>query len=78
MMMGDGLNANGAEAGITLRTHFAATQECVGDLFANARKMIAAGAQRSDAAIRARPYHALVIALGAGLLAGVLWNRGRP
>lgn len=52
----------------TLRTHLAAT-------WASAGRTMAEGVRHSDRVIRANPYRALAIALGAGLVAGVLLGR---
>ncbi len=68
-------DADGAEAVTTLRARFEAAQERFGELYATARKNVTAGARYTDDAIRANPYQSLAIALGAGLLVGVLLGR---
>jgi len=58
-----------------LRSRFESAQERVSDLYAGARKKVVAGAKYTDEAIRENPYQSLAIALGAGLLVGVLLGR---
>lgn len=43
----------------------------------NAAKAVRKGAARTDKAVRAKPYHAIAIAAGAGLLTGYLAARRR-
>jgi ElaB/YqjD/DUF883 family membrane-anchored ribosome-binding protein len=43
----------------------------------NAVKAVRKGAARTDKAVRAKPYHAIAIAAGAGLLTGYLAARRR-
>jgi ElaB/YqjD/DUF883 family membrane-anchored ribosome-binding protein len=74
-MLSGAPDADGEEAVTTLRARFEAAQERFADLYASARKNVAAGAKYADDTIRANPYQALAIALGAGLLAGVLLGR---
>jgi ElaB/YqjD/DUF883 family membrane-anchored ribosome-binding protein len=74
-MMGDSLTEHSEDAISALRTRFDAAQERVGELYAGARKKIVAGAKYTDETIRANPYQSLAIALGAGLLVGVLLGR---
>jgi len=68
-------DADGEEAVTTLRARFEAAQERFTDLYASAKKNVAAGAKYTDEAIRANPYQSLALALGAGLLVGVLLGR---
>ena len=74
-MLSGAPDADGAEAVTTLRARFEAAQERFGDLYASAKKNVTAGAKYTDHAIRANPYQSLAIALGAGLLIGVLLGR---
>lgn len=67
--------ADAEEAGAALRERFEAAKERLTEAYAVARKKLAAGAKYTDTAIRENPYQALAIALGAGLLAGVLIGR---
>lgn len=74
-MMGDSLSEHSAEAMSALRVRFEAAQERLAEFYAGARQKVVAGAKCTDEAIRANPYQALAIALGAGLLVGVLLGR---
>lgn len=74
-MLSGAPDADGAEAVTTLRARFEAAQERFADLYASAKKNVTAGAKYTDEAIRANPYQSLAIALGAGLLIGVLVGR---
>ncbi len=74
-MLSDAPDTDGAEAVTTLRARFDAAQERFADLYASAKKNVTAGAKYTDDAIRANPYQSLAIALGAGLLVGVLLGR---
>lgn len=74
-MLSGAPHADGAEAVTTLRARFEAAQERFAGLYASARKNVTAGAKYADDAIRANPYQSLAIALGAGLLLGVLLGR---
>ncbi|MDP3071258.1 MAG: hypothetical protein Q8N18_13290 [Opitutaceae bacterium] len=64
-----------ADALGALRTRFDAAQARLGELYADTRQKVVAGAKCTDQAIRANPYQALALALGAGLLVGVLLGR---
>jgi ElaB/YqjD/DUF883 family membrane-anchored ribosome-binding protein len=74
-MMGESLTEHSADAMSALRTRFDAAQERLGEFYEGARKKVVAGAKCTDEAIRANPYQSLAIALGAGLLVGVLLGR---
>jgi len=74
-MMGDSISEHTSDAVSALRERFDAAQERMSELYAGARTKVVAGARCTDEAIRANPYQALAIALGAGLLAGVLLGR---
>jgi ElaB/YqjD/DUF883 family membrane-anchored ribosome-binding protein len=74
-MAGESLSEHSADAMSALRERFDAAQARLGEFYTVARKKVVAGAQCTDEAIRANPYQALAIALGAGLLAGVLLGR---
>lgn len=50
-------------------------EERLGEVYASAKKNISAGAQHTDEAIRANPYQSMAIAVGVGLLIGVLIGR---
>ena len=59
----------------SLHSRFVAAQERCADAYAGARKKVVAGAKYTDATIRENPYQSLAIALGVGLLVGVLLGR---
>lgn len=58
-----------------LRERYEAAQERLADYYSNAKKKVVAGAKYTDEAIRTHPYQSLAIALGVGVLAGVLIGR---
>lgn len=58
-----------------LRSRFEAAQERLTGLYTDARRKVVAGAKCADGAIREHPYQSLAIALGAGVLLGVLLGR---
>ena len=74
-MIADSVTEHSAEAIDSLCSRFAAAQERFTDAYAGARKKVIAGAKYTDATIRANPYQSLAIALGVGLLVGVLLGR---
>jgi ElaB/YqjD/DUF883 family membrane-anchored ribosome-binding protein len=74
-MMGAALGEHTDGAMDALRSRYDAAQERFSELYASARKNVAVGAKYTDEAIRSHPYQSLAIALGAGLLAGVLLGR---
>ena len=59
----------------SLRLRFESAQERLADAYAGARKKVVDSARSTDAAIRANPYQSLAIALGVGVLVGVLVGR---
>jgi ElaB/YqjD/DUF883 family membrane-anchored ribosome-binding protein len=58
-----------------LRERFEAAQERLGELYADAKEKVIAGAKRTDETIREHPYQSLAIALGVGVLLGALVSR---
>jgi ElaB/YqjD/DUF883 family membrane-anchored ribosome-binding protein len=58
-----------------LRERFEAAQERFGELYQGAKQKVTAGARRADEAIRENPYQSIAIALGIGVLAGLLIGR---
>lgn len=76
-MMSGAITEHSAEALASLRARFSAAQERFNDLYAQARKNVIAGAKYTDGAIRENPYQAMAIALGVGVLLGVLVGRSR-
>lgn len=74
-MMADSLSEHSAEAIDNLRARFGAAQERFAEVYAGAKKKVVAGARYTDTTIRANPYQSLAIALGVGVLVGVLVGR---
>lgn len=74
-IIGASVSEHTEDAMDALRTRYAAAQERIGDLYDGAKTKVIAGAKYTDQTIRANPYQSLAIALGAGLLLGVLIGR---
>lgn len=74
-MMGASVSEHTADAIATLRTRYADAQERIGELYASAKKNVAAGAKCTDEAVRENPYQSIAIAAGVALLVGVLLGR---
>jgi ElaB/YqjD/DUF883 family membrane-anchored ribosome-binding protein len=74
-MMADSVSEHSAEALSNLRARFGAAQERMGEYYETAKKKVVAGAKCTDTAIRENPYQSLAIALGVGVLVGVLVGR---
>ncbi len=64
-----------AEAVDGIRNRYEAAQHRFGEVYANTKKNVTAGAKRTDDAIRENPYQSIAIAAGVGLLVGVLLGR---
>lgn len=64
-----------AEALSNLRARFAAAQERFADAYAQTKERVVAGAKCTDTSIRENPYQSMAIALGVGVLLGVLVGR---
>ncbi|MCR6654284.1 MAG: hypothetical protein NVV63_00375 [Opitutus sp.] len=58
-----------------MQTKLERMQQKIASLYGDARQKVTAGARVTDQAIRAHPYEALAIALGAGVLVGALLGR---
>jgi ElaB/YqjD/DUF883 family membrane-anchored ribosome-binding protein len=74
-MIGDSAGDHSDAALSSLRERFADAQERFSDLYAGARKKVIAGAKYTDATIREKPYQSLAVALGIGVLLGVIVGR---
>jgi ElaB/YqjD/DUF883 family membrane-anchored ribosome-binding protein len=74
-MMSDSLSEHTAEAIDNLKERFGAAQERFSDMYDRTKKKVVAGAKSTDTTIRANPYQSLAIALGVGVLVGVLIGR---
>jgi ElaB/YqjD/DUF883 family membrane-anchored ribosome-binding protein len=69
------VSEHSAEAMGGLRARLSAAQERFADLYDGAKKQVVAGAKYTDTTIRANPYQAIAVALGVGVLLGVLVGR---
>ena len=74
-MMADSLSAHSAETITNLRERFDAAQERLADLSQGAKKKMVAGAKYTDTTIRENPYRTLAVALGVGVIVGVIIGR---
>ncbi|MBI3887133.1 MAG: DUF883 family protein [Opitutae bacterium] len=74
-MMSASISEHTDDAVGALRARYEATQERLGELYSGARQKVVAGAKCTGEAIRENPYQAMAVALGIGLLAGVLLGR---
>lgn len=74
-MIGNSVDEHSEEAMSTLRERLAAAQERFSELYTGARKKVVAGAKYADTTIRENPYQSLAVAVGVGLLIGVLVGR---
>ena len=68
---------NSAANFTTLLARSEAAQQSLTDLYARAKQSVTTGAKIADTTIRAHLYTSLAIALGTGLLLGVLLGRRR-
>jgi ElaB/YqjD/DUF883 family membrane-anchored ribosome-binding protein len=74
-MMTDSVTEHSAEAVEALRQRFAAAQERLSVAYEQAKTKVVAGAKATDATIREHPSQSLAIAVGVGLLLGMLIGR---
>jgi ElaB/YqjD/DUF883 family membrane-anchored ribosome-binding protein len=74
-MMADSLSEHTAEALGSLRERFSAAQERFSDMYDRTKKKVVAGAKYTDTTIRDNPYQSIAVALGVGVLLGVLLGR---
>jgi len=74
-MLESSVSEHSEEAVSALRTRYEAASERMGEIYASAKKNVAAGAKYTDETIRANPYQSIAIAAGVGLLVGVLVGR---
>ncbi len=58
-----------------LRTRLGNAQERLADLYQGAKQKVIAGAKYTDETIRTHPYQSLAVALGVGVLLGVVLGR---
>jgi ElaB/YqjD/DUF883 family membrane-anchored ribosome-binding protein len=74
-MVGESLGENAHEVVGALRQRYADAQERLGEVYQTARKKVSASAKYTDEAIRENPYQSIAVAVGVGLIAGVLLGR---
>ena len=74
-ILGQGPGGNCEATMAALREKLEAAQARVAELYAEARRKVAAGAKYTDETIRDHPYQSIAMALGLGLIAGVLIGR---
>ena len=74
-MVGEAVEGNSSEVVGALRQRYAAAQERLGDVYQTARKKVSEGAKYTDETIRENPYQSIAVAVGVGLIAGVLLGR---
>jgi ElaB/YqjD/DUF883 family membrane-anchored ribosome-binding protein len=74
-LMAGSLSEHTTEARDQLRARFRAAQERLGEICDGAKQKVVAGAKYTDATIRENPYQSLAIALGLGVVLGVLIGR---
>jgi ElaB/YqjD/DUF883 family membrane-anchored ribosome-binding protein len=74
-MMADSLTEHTTEAIASLRNRFNAAHERFSETYENTKKKVVAGAKYTDTAIRENPYQSLALALGVGLVIGLLAGR---
>ncbi len=58
-----------------LKDRLTDAREKMGDMYSRARRNVIAGAKYTDETIREYPYYSMAVALGVGLLVGVLLRR---
>lgn len=74
-MMTDSLTEHSADALESLRERYGAAKEQMGELYDTAKKKVVSGAKYTDTTIRENPYQSIAVALGVGVLVGVLLGR---
>lgn len=74
-MMTNSLSEHSAEALSSLRTRFVAVRDRFLETYDEVKQRVVDGAECTDTAIRENPYRAAAIALGVGVLLGVLIGR---
>ena len=69
------LNDAYASARDRLNDAYSSARETIGDAYTQTRKNVVQGAKHTDEAIRENPYQSLAVALGIGVLLGVVIGR---
>jgi ElaB/YqjD/DUF883 family membrane-anchored ribosome-binding protein len=74
-LLGNSPNEHSHEALDSIRARFEAAQERLAQIYEGTKKRVVAGARYTDQKIRENPYQSMAIALGVGVLVGVLVGR---
>jgi ElaB/YqjD/DUF883 family membrane-anchored ribosome-binding protein len=74
-MAASSLSDHSTEALDNLRARFGAAQERFGEIYEGAKIKVVAGAKCADATIRENPYQSIAVALGLGVILGVIIGR---
>lgn len=73
--LGQSVTEHSEEAFAALRDRLEAAQERLASVYEGTKKKVKEGAHRADEAVRDHPYETMAIALGLGLVAGILLGR---
>ena len=76
-VIGNGVTETSSHVLADLRKRLQVGLDKLNDYYGDARERVVAGARRTDETIRSHPYESLAVALGVGLLVGVLIRRSR-
>ena len=74
-MTGDSMTEHSQEALEAVRARFEAAQERLAHLYEGTKQKFIKGVRYTDHKIRENPYQSLAVALGVGMLVGVLIGR---
>ena len=74
-MMASSLSEHSAEALENLRARFSLAQDRLSEFYVGAKKQVIASARQTDTTIRENPYQSIAVALGVGLVFGLLLRR---
>jgi ElaB/YqjD/DUF883 family membrane-anchored ribosome-binding protein len=74
-MIGNSISEQTSGSITALRERCAAIQQRLRELLEGARKEVVAGVKYTDRSIRGHPYQSLAVAVGAGVVAGLLLRR---
>lgn len=74
-MVGDSASEYSEDAVSALRERYEAAQERLAEAYEGAKRKVTEGAKYTDEVIRENPYQSIAIAVGVGVLAGVLLGR---
>lgn len=73
--LGQSVTEHSEETFAALRARLDAAQERLASVYEGTKKKVKEGAHRADEAVRDHPYETMAIALGLGLVAGILLGR---